>query len=104
MKTTRNTKRTKGFSLAEMMVVIAIIAILAALIFVGVQTYIRSLNKLEYDNYAKELFIVAQNHLSMAKAQNYLGRTAYGTEEEPAGSGIYYFVVPPKSNLTDSDS
>jgi prepilin-type N-terminal cleavage/methylation domain-containing protein len=97
------TKRTKkGFTLAEMMIVIAILLILAALIFVGIQRHLRTLEKLQRDSYAKELFIVAQNHLSMAKAQNYLGCDTYGTVD-PTDSGIYYYVVPGDS-LTDSKS
>jgi len=96
MKHNRNAKKNKGFSLAEMMVVIAIILILALLAFIAVQSHLRSMQKLAYDDYAKEIFIVAQNHLSMAKTQNYLGRIGYGepeTDENDAKTGYYYYVV-----------
>lgn len=54
--------------LSELLVVIAIMAILAGISFVGVSTYIRSLQTLEMDETAKEMFIAAQNHLSSAYA------------------------------------
>ena len=65
----QNNRQKKGFTLAEALIVIAIIAVLSAVIFVAVFAYLRSMTKLEYDNYAKEMFIAAQNHLSMAESQ-----------------------------------
>ena len=69
MATARN---KKGFTLAEVLIIVAIVLILAALIAVAVQAYMRSMAKLEYDGYAKEVFIAAQNHLAVAKNLNYL--------------------------------
>ncbi|MCR5041025.1 MAG: prepilin-type N-terminal cleavage/methylation domain-containing protein, partial [Clostridia bacterium] len=90
----------KGFTLAETLIVVAIIIILLAVAFVQILSYMRSLTKLQYDIYAKEIFIAAQNHLSMAESQGYLGRagTDFGTAETAAGQagtpqGTYYFVV-----------
>ena len=84
-------RKQKGFTLAETMIVVAILLILAALVFVGVWQYLRSLTQLEYDNAAKEIFVVAQNHLTMAKSQGYLGKTDFGTQEG-TNENVYYYI------------
>ncbi len=100
----RKTRNKNGFTLAEMMIVILIILILAALSFVAIHQHSRSLEKLRNDSNAKELFVVAQNHLAMAKTQNYLGRTDFGTPDGTEDD-VYYFVVPSTPDpLTDPDS
>ena len=68
-------KKTEGFALIELIAVVAIITILAGVAFVGVQRYMRSMKKVEFDGYAKEIFVAAQNHLTMLAGQGYLGRT-----------------------------
>lgn len=85
-------RNKKGFTLAETLIVVAIIAVLAAIAFIGIITHMRSMTKLEYDKYAKEIFIAAQNHLSMAHRQGYPGCTYFG-EEDPEEDGVYYLVV-----------
>ncbi|MDO4990960.1 MAG: prepilin-type N-terminal cleavage/methylation domain-containing protein, partial [Eubacteriales bacterium] len=88
-------KRNKGFTMAEMLAVVALILILAAVAAVAVYRYRRSMRQLEYDAIAKEIFIVAQNHLTMADNQGLLGRadcdagTKDGAEED-----VWYFVYP----------
>ncbi|MBQ7144705.1 MAG: InlB B-repeat-containing protein [Oscillospiraceae bacterium] len=91
-------RNNRGFSLAEMILVVAIIVILAGVSFVAVLRYQRNLNQVEKDGIAKELFIAAQNHLSAAESQGYLGAeaSAFGTAEldaEGNPTGVYYFVV-----------
>ena len=99
----QNNRQKKGFTLAEALIVVAIIVVLAAVVFVAVFVYLRSMTKLEYDNYAKEMFIAAQNHLSMVESQGYLENTDFGTKEEKidgieingkndTGDGVWYFV------------
>lgn len=94
-----NLRRKKGFTMTEVMIVVAIIAVLAALIVTAVFAYLRSMAKLEYDGYAKEIFIAAQNHLTSADSQGYLMRTEAGTKEEAlrsvddTGDGVYVFVI-----------
>ena len=94
----------KGFSLAEMLVVVGIIVILMAVGFIGLVNYQRSTHQLEMDNTAKEIFVAAQNHLAMAESQGFLGiandkfgihETVAAEEGSPAPNdpGIYYFVV-----------
>ena len=71
-------KNNKGFTLAELLITIGIILILATLgfsAFIGTQ---RSMTRLEYDAIAKEIFIAAQNHLTAASSQGYLQNSEYG--------------------------
>lgn len=99
-------KRKKaGFTLGEVLIVIAIIGVLSAIAFVGVVNYLRSLTKLEYDGYAKEIFIEAQNHLSMAKSQGYLGSNEFGNSERTVGAtgaekDVYYYFVTDEDRNT----
>lgn len=69
MKMNRN---NQGFTLAEMLIVVAITVILMGVAFIGVQSYQRSSTRLEFDTIAKEIFIAAQNHLTTAQSQGYL--------------------------------
>lgn len=66
----------KGFTLAEVLVTVAIILILAGVTFVSVAQYQKNLRLMEMDGTAKEIFIAAQNHLSVAKASGDLDRLA----------------------------
>lgn len=54
----------KGFSLAELLMVIAIIGILAAFGFIAVARHQRNLKLSEMDNSAREIFVATQNHLT----------------------------------------
>ena len=93
MKLNRHNKlNNKGFTMAEMLLAVAIVGVLFAVVFVGVINYIRSMAQFERDGIAKEIFIAAQNHLTQAAEQGYLGRTGFGTEEAEQ-EGVYYFVV-----------
>ena len=65
-------KLNSGFSLGEMMAVVAIMAILAAFATVGVIQYQRNLTLLEYDNTAEEIFLAAQNRLSLLSTKDLL--------------------------------
>lgn len=86
-----------GFTLAEVMLVTLIIAALASVSFIAVRNYQRSIEQLEYDSIAKEIFIAAQNHLSMAESQGYLDSSYFGSQEglteKEKEQGMYYFVV-----------
>ncbi len=83
----------KGFTMAELLIVVAIITALAGVSFIMVHRYQRSLVQLERNEIAKEIFVAAQNHLTMAESQGYLGRSSddYGTQE--ASGDVYYYVV-----------
>ena len=88
----RKTRNSRGFTMAEMLIVVAIILILAGVAFIAVQNHQRSMAQLERNTIAKELFIAAQNHLTMAESEGYPVESA---------SGNYFGTVA--SDATDSD-
>jgi len=65
-----NNKR--GFTLAELLIVLAVTTILLAITMVGLLHYANVLKLTEMDNSAKEMFISAQNHLTQADADGTL--------------------------------
>ncbi|NCB32318.1 MAG: type II secretion system protein, partial [Erysipelotrichia bacterium] len=73
MREERNkTSLNKGFTMAELLIVIAMMTILAAFGFVAVANYQKSLKITEMDDTAREIFVAAQNHLSAANADGTL--------------------------------
>ena len=96
-------KNQNGFTMAEMMITVAILAILAGLAFIGVVSYMKSLHQLEMDAIAKEIFVSAQNHLSMADSQGFPGMAEKASpfgHEDRNNEGTYYFIY----NLDDPNS
>ena len=66
--------RSGAFTLAEFLVVIAITLILAGVSFVAAIRYQSSLRRMEMDRTAKEIFLAAQNNLSLAKSGGVMER------------------------------
>ncbi|WP_029202075.1 type II secretion system protein [Oribacterium sp. NK2B42] len=105
-------RNSKGFTLVELILAVAILSILLAFSFVNVAAYMRNMKQLELDGYAKEIFIAAQNHLIMAESNGYYGRSTasgyFGTLEHipgytPKDTTLYYFVSPyTGTNLKDT--
>ena len=60
-----------GMTMAEMLIVVAIIVILCGVAFIAVWNYQRSMGQLERDGIAKEIFVAAQNHLTAAYGEGY---------------------------------
>ena len=92
-----NKRKEQGFTLVELILVVALVSILGSVSTIAVWQYNRKMTQLEYDGYAKELFMAAQNHLTMAEEQGFLGfpESAFGsdgnlTEDD---KNIHYFVV-----------
>lgn len=79
-------RRAAGFTLAELLVVIAIIGILAGFGFVAVIRYRKTLKQEELDATAREIFVAAQNHATVAKASgswdHYVLNAAAGSDAE----------------------
>ncbi len=107
------TRRKKGFTLAEILLAVMIIVILAAVIFVAVARYQRSTAVLEMDGIAKEIFIAAQNHLALADSQGLLAQRVKAADEnfdalrKARGDGaddVYCFFVPKSDSVTDTSS
>lgn len=116
----KKNRRNAGFTMAELLIVIAILGALAAVAIVGVVNYMRTMTKLEYDGYAKEIFIAAQNHLTLADSQGLVANADHGVADEPkqamslfaaqenntaktaaeSENGIYYFVVDDSNGRT----
>lgn len=61
-------KNRKGFTMAEVLIVVAILGILAGIAFVSVTKYQRNLRLMEMNSIAKDIFVTSQNHLSEAQA------------------------------------
>ena len=92
----------RGFTMMELLAVIAIIGVMASLAFISIAQIQKNMQQVELDGTAKEIFIAAQNHLSEAEAQGTLARVRdaeKGTSEASGGSsdkkGVYYFAVVP---------
>ena len=103
-------KSSAGMTLAEVLITVAIIVVLMGVSFIALFKYQRSLGQLERDNVAKEIFIAAQNHLTMAKGEEYYDSESgdalnYGNPEE-GSQGVYYFVINSdnRSELDNKDS
>ncbi len=94
-------KGTRGFTLAEMLIVVAIVMVLTGVSFISVQSYQRSLAQLERDGIAKQLFVAAQNHLSATQREEYrkdasgnlTGVGLPGGADAENKKKVYYYVV-----------
>ena len=91
-------RRSRGFTLAEMLIVVGIIVVLMGVAFVGVQNYQRSSTRLEFDTIAKEIFVAAQNHLTEAESQGLLegknlGNEGTLTEDKINGNQEVYYLL-----------
>jgi len=99
-------RKNKAFTLAETLLAVAIVVILTGVVFVGVSSYLKSMHQLEMDGIAKEIYVSAQNHLSLAHSQGYLGLSgeAFGIQD-PDDPDIYYFIgsYPGDDNSTVLD-
>ncbi|WP_130836550.1 InlB B-repeat-containing protein [Lachnoclostridium sp. Marseille-P6806] len=82
LRSRRNSRKTAGFTLTELIVTALIIVILAAIGFVAVARYRRSLRMMEMNSIAKEIFMAAQNHLLAADSQGMLDKFYESTDAD----------------------
>ena len=89
-------KEAAGVTMTELLIVVAIIAVLGGVAFIAVWNYQRSFAQLERDSIAKEIFIAAQNHLTAAYGEGYPEITDYGISGTADGdnrNNVYYITV-----------
>lgn len=67
-------KSSKGFTLAETLVALALMVILLAISLLGIVSYVKNMKLTEMDSTAREVFLAAQNHLTSAEVTGKLGR------------------------------
>ncbi|MCR5304500.1 MAG: prepilin-type N-terminal cleavage/methylation domain-containing protein, partial [Lachnospiraceae bacterium] len=77
----------KGYTLAELLMVVAILGVLAGLSFIAVSRYRRTLKLLEMDKTAQEIYIAAQNHMTQAST-GALFQKQVKEELEKGGSSV----------------
>lgn len=61
-------RHNAGFTMAELLTVVAILAVLAAIAGIAVANYLRDITLTEYDNAAKSIYIAAQNNIADLQA------------------------------------
>ena len=87
-------KNSNGFTMAEMLITVAIIVILCGFGFVAVIAHQRNLKRMEMDETAQEIFIAAQNHLTAARASgqwsSFLEKTAAEGQDGSRGTAMSY--------------
>ena len=101
-----NWRRVAGFTMAELLIVVAILGVLAGVSFIAVQNHQKSVTQLQYDTIAKEIFVAAQNHLTLAKGENYRQNAdldsvpdAFYGNPDGSENDVYYFVSGDPDNV-----
>jgi|GEM_PF-5200205 len=96
----------RGFTLAELLTVVAIIAIMMAIAGIAVANYIKDLHLTQYDSAAKEIYLAAQNNISDLEASGEwdinknavftpatdASETVHADQGSTADSYTYYYV------------
>ena len=103
-------RKNKGFTLAEVLIVVALIGVLSGVAFIAVWSHLRSMAQLERDTIAKEIYVAAQNHLTAAKSQGYLnlkiaeygipGTSDEDQDPEDTKKIVSYYLVAPNVGST----
>ncbi|MEG1657610.1 MAG: type II secretion system protein, partial [Oscillibacter sp.] len=72
MKRAKGQRNRRGFTMAEVLTVIAIFAVLAAVAFPAVAQIQKRLDMAQLDEYARQIFLAAQNEVTAMKASGRL--------------------------------
>lgn len=75
-------KQNKAFTLVEMLVVVAVMVILLGISMIGLREFMVSLQMTEVDNYAKTIYLEAQNQLIAEKVEGGMPGLAKLFEQE----------------------
>lgn len=102
-KSQDKTKVRGGFTLAELLVVVAILGILFGMTFVGVVTYRKNLRLMEMNETAKEIYIAAQNQLTYANVNGTLEDLQKDSLKQRGGSDNIYCLYNTQ-NTTNNDT
>ena len=111
----RSSRRQAGFTLVELLGALAILIVLFALVAVNVISYQRTMEQFELDGTAKEIYVAAQNHLTMAKSLGLLDQKVADADGNPvdkyapgksldSNKDIFYFIYPGNTFGSDSDA
>ena len=99
-------RKVRGFTLAEVLIVVALVGVLSGVAFIAVWNHLRSMAQLERDAIAKEIYVAAQNHLTTAKSQGYLNLktteygipgTSVGDQDPQSGKIVSYYLLAPNN-------
>ena len=84
----RKVKQNKAFTLMEMLIVVTLIVILLGVSVIGIADWSKKIKMTELDNYAKSIYLEAQNQLAAMKAEGSLPTlyNEFANEED----GTYY--------------
>ena len=97
-------KRTKGFTLIELMIVVAIIAIIAAVGFPSYQNYIVQTNRTQCQSALAQMANAMERHYTMAVPSTYGGAGSIGAGLNTGAPTIFATTAPidatPTCNLT----
>lgn len=94
-----NNRKKNGFSVVELLVAVGIISVLMGVSFVTLFQHQKDTRRVELDAVAREIFVAAQNHLTMAQSQGLLEKIDPSIAGHDAGTadgseaGVYYYVV-----------
>lgn len=101
-KSQDKTKVRGGFTLAELLVVVAILGILFGMTFVGVVTYRKNLRLMEMNETAKEIYIAAQNQLTYANVNGTLEDLQKDSLKQRGGSDNIYCLYNTQNTTNDN--
>lgn len=89
----RKRRASRGFSLTEMLVVIAIIAILVGIAFLAASGLIASMRQNKLDTIAQDIYVAAQDRLTEMYTDNRADAVSYEKLEADGGSTAGMFLL-----------